>query len=154
MDENGSNHDSTNYQSEASNNQVVISKSLITKIGASIGALLITATGIFFIMSNMSDSRITKAVELCEVDGAMGIVFAEDGQSLNFDGKGEDDFIGANYSDLICLLEETLAPSTVLDSMNRTSSLMGVQDAEWDGISVSWSYHPSRGLDASFEIVK
>lgn len=154
MDETGSNQESSNNQSGASNDQVVISKSLVTKIGASFGALLIGALGIFFVMSTMSDSRLTKAVELCEVDGASGIVFAEDGQTLNFDGKGDEDFIGADYSDLICLLEETVAPSTVLDSMNRTSSLMGVQDAEWDGISVSWSYHPNRGLDASFEIIK
>lgn len=154
MDDTGSNQENINKENDVLNNQVVISKSLLTKIGASTGALAIVVAGVFFALSNVSDSRLTKAVELCDVDGASGIVFAEDGQSLNFDGKGEDDFIGANYSDLICLLEETLAPSTVLDNMNRTSSLMGVQDAEWDGISVSWSYHPSRGLDAAFEIIK
>jgi hypothetical protein len=31
---------------------------------------------------------------------------------------------------------------------------MGVQDAEWDGISISWTYHPDNGLDTIFEIVK
>jgi hypothetical protein len=31
---------------------------------------------------------------------------------------------------------------------------MGVQDADWDGISISWTYHPDRGMDSNFEIVK
>lgn len=38
--------------------------------------------------------------------------------------------------------------------MYQTNSSMGVQDAEWDGISISWTYHPDRGMDANFEIVK
>lgn len=154
FDDAGGSLNNTNQDNEIPKNQVAISKSMLTKISVLLGALLIGIVGFFFVSANKSDSRLTKAVELCEVDGAVGIVFADDGQSLNFDGKGEEDFTGADYADLVCLLEETLAPSTVLDSMSKTTSLMGVMDAEWDGISVKWSYHPDRGLDASFQINK
>jgi hypothetical protein len=101
-----------------------------------------------------ADTRFMDALTLCEVIDASGITLAEDGQSLNFNGKGDEDLFGGDFSDLKCIIEGLSAPSTVIDRMLRTSSLMGVQDAEWDGISISWTYHPDNGLDTIFEIVK
>jgi hypothetical protein len=31
--------------------------------------------------------------------------------------------------------------------MNNTTSLMGVQNAEWENVEVSWSDHPDNGFD-------
>ena len=101
-----------------------------------------------------ADARFSEALTLCEALDASGITFAEDGQSLNFDDKGKDDLFGGDFSDLQCIIEKLNAPSTVLARMYQTTSSMGVQDAEWDGISISWTYHPDRGMDANFEIVK
>ena len=134
--------------------QITISKSGLIKVGAFFLVVLMGAGGFFIFSSMKADARFMEALTLCEAVDASGIVLAEDGQSLNFNGKGDDDFFGGDFSDLKCVIEELSAPSTVLDRMLRTNSLMGVQDAEWDGISISWTYAPANGLDASFEIVK
>jgi hypothetical protein len=31
--------------------------------------------------------------------------------------------------------------------MDRTRALDGMQDASWDDLSASWTYHPDAGLD-------
>ena len=149
--------DSQNQEliSENSNRtQITISKSGLMKVGA-IFLVALMGVGGFFIFSSMkADTRFMDALTLCQAVDASGVILAEDGQSLNFNGKGEDDLFGGDFSDLKCVIEELSAPSTVLDRMLRTNSLMGVQDAEWDGISISWTYAPANGLDANFEIVK
>ena len=141
--------------SESSNRtQITLSKSGLLKVGAFFVVILLGVGGFFIFSAAKADTRFEEALTLCDALDASGITFAEDGQSLNFDDKGEDDLFGGDFSDLKCIVEELKAPSTVMDRMLRTSSSMGVQDAEWDGISVSWTYHPDRGLDANFEIVK
>ena len=149
--------DSQNQEaiSKSSNRtQVTLSKSGLVKVGAFFLVVLLGVGGFFIFSSMKADARFTEALTLCEALDASGITLAEDGQSLNFNGKGDDDFFGGDFSDLKCVIAELNAPSTVLDRMLRTNSLMGVQDAEWDGISISWTYAPANGLDANFEIVK
>jgi len=132
---------------------VTVSKDLLMKVGAGVLSLIVVLGLVFFITGNRADSRLKDAVATCDVADASGITFAEDGQSLVFDGKGEDDYIGGDFYDVECLLNAMEAPSTVWAQMLKTSSLMGVQESNWDGISVSWSYHPNSGLNASFEIL-
>jgi hypothetical protein len=149
--------DSQNQESiskSSNRTQITLSKSGLMKVGTFILIVLLGIGGFFIFSSTKADARFMEALTLCKAVDASGIVLAEDGQSLNFNGKGEDDFVGGDFSDLQCVIEELSAPSTVLDRMLRTNSLMGVQDAEWDGISISWTYAPANGLDASFEIVK
>ena len=149
--------DSQNQESiskSSNRTQITLSKSGLMKIGAFILVVLLGIGGFFIFSSTKADNRFMDALALCQAIDASGILLAEDGQSLNFNGKGDDDFFGGDFSDLKCVIEELSAPSTVLDRMLRTNSLMGVQDAEWDGISISWTYAPANGLDASFEIVK
>ena len=149
--------DSQNQESNSKNDnrtQVTLSTSGLIKVG-SIFLVVLLGVGGFFIFSSMTaDARFSEALTLCEALDASGVTFAEDGQSLNFDDKGEDDLFGGDFSDLKCIIEELNAPSTVLARMYQTTSSMGVQDAEWDGISISWTYHPDRGMDANFEIIK
>ncbi len=134
--------------------QVTLSKSGLVKVGASFLVVLLGVGGFFIFSSMKADARFMESLTLCEAVDASGITLAEDGQSLNFNGKGKDDLFGGDFSDLECVIKELNAPSTVMDRMLRTTSLMGVQDAQWDGISISWTYHPDNGLDANFEIVK
>lgn len=140
--------------SNANRTQITVSKSGLMKAGVISIAALLGVSGFFILSSMKADARLTEALTICEALDASGIILAEDGQSLNFDDKGDEDIFGGDFSDLECLIENLSAPSTVMDRMLRTTSSMGVQDAEWDGISVSWTYHPDRGLDANFEIVK
>ena len=149
--------DSQNQESiskSGNRTQVTLSKSGLVKVGAVFLVALLGVGGFFIFSSMKADARFSEALTLCEALDAPGITFAEDGQSINFDDKGKEDFSGGDFSDLQCLLEKLSAPSTVLARMYQTNSSMGVQDAEWDGISVSWTYHPDRGMDSNFEIIK
>jgi len=149
--------DSQNQESiskSGNRTQITLSKSGLMKVGAFFLVALLGVGGFLFFSSTKAAARFSEALTLCEALDASGITFAEDGQSLNFDDKGKDDLFGGDFSDLQCLLEKLSAPSTVLARMYQTNSSMGVQDAEWDGISVSWTYHPDRGMDSNFEIIK
>ncbi len=44
-------------------------------------------------------------------------------------------------------MSELDVPSAILGQVSRTNSLMRVQDASFDGLDLSWSYHPDKGLD-------
>lgn len=149
--------DSQNQESisgSGNRTQVTLSKSGLMKVGALFVVALLGVGGFFIFSSAKADARLSEALTLCGALDAPGVTFAEDGQSLNFDNKGKDDLFGGDFSDLQCIIERLGAPSTVMARMLQTTSIMGVQDAEWDGISISWTYHPDRGLDANFEIVK
>ena len=136
----------------ADTTQITLSTTTLKKIGAGVAAAVVLIGGIFLVTSMKSDNRFHDAMSNCDVIDASGFTLAEDNQSLVFDGSGKTDYIGGDFSDLVCVLNELKAPSTVESRMLSTNSLMGVQNAEWDGITVSWSYHPDNGLDANLEI--
>jgi|688.fasta_scaffold52720_3 hypothetical protein len=75
----------------------------------------------------------------------------DDGKGLFLDGAG-DKSLGLVISDLSCVITSVGVPDSVISRMDSTTSLMGQQEATFDGITVRWSYHPSNGLDISFEI--
>ena len=132
--------------------QVSISKDLLMKIGVGALSLVVVLGLIFVVLGNRSDSRLSDAIASCGYEDSSGVTLAEDGQTLLFDGRGDEDYFGADFSDVECLLTALEAPSTIYQQMLRTSSLMGLQNANWDGISVSWSYHPNSSLFATFKI--
>jgi hypothetical protein len=139
---------------ESNSTQITVSTEMLKKIGIGAAAVVILLGGIFFLTSMKSDNRLKTAMENCEVTDSLGFTLADDNQSLVFDGSGKTDYIGGDFSDLVCVIDDLKAPSTVESRMLSTNSLMGVQNAEWDGISISWSYHPDNGLDANLEIQK
>lgn len=132
--------------------QVTLSTAMLKKIGASAAAVALLIAGIFLFTAMQSDKRFLDAMTACDVVDGSGFTLAEDNQSFTFDGSGKSDYFGGDFSDLVCVIDELNAPSTVESRMLSTNSLMGVQNAEWEGISVSWSYHPDNGLDANLEI--
>lgn len=75
----------------------------------------------------------------------------DDGKGLFLDGAG-DKSVGLVISDLACAIKGVGVPDSVISRMDSTTSLMGQQESTFDGITVRWSYHPSNGLDLSFEI--
>lgn len=42
-------------------------------------------------------------------------------------------------------------PDYVLDDMGSTTALMGRQTATFDDVTVSWSYHPDKGLEVTYK---
>ena len=75
----------------------------------------------------------------------------EDGNGWFLDGKGEES-PGLGMPDLACAIQNVAVPDSVVSRMQSTTALMGQQEATFDGITVRWSYHPSNGLDMSFEM--
>lgn len=86
-----------------------------------------------------------KAYDTCGTPA--GITVSDGGKSLIIDGKGEEDYSGAEIYNTVCVLTEVKVPSYIISNMETTNSLMGRQSDEFDGIAVSWSYHPNNGLD-------
>ncbi|CAB4137801.1 hypothetical protein UFOVP325_99 [uncultured Caudovirales phage] len=86
-----------------------------------------------------------KAYDTCGAPA--GITVSDGGKSLIIDGMGEEDYSGANIYDTACVVGAIGTPSYIISNMETTNSLMGRQSDEFDGIAISWSYHPDNGLD-------
>jgi len=57
---------------------------------------------------------------------------------------------GSEYGDpagYTCVIEELDVPQSIQAQMDRTTALMGVQEAIHDGLEFSWSYHPDNGVN-------
>jgi hypothetical protein len=94
------------------------------------------------------------ALDLCGISatGTPGIELGDGGTTLVVDHKGEDDYTGATTVDLFCIISALEAPSSVTSHMQQTTSMDGRQTETWNGITVSWSYHPDRGMDSVFTV--
>lgn len=95
-------------------------------------------------------SALPDALSTCGVTAATptnGFVLGDDDRTLTFDNKGEEDLVGASTDDVLCVLGALHVPSSVLSHVEQTTSVDGRQQETWDGITLSWTYHPDRGLD-------
>lgn len=90
-------------------------------------------------------SVLEDAVATC--DPSSGATIGDDGNTLTFDHKGEEDILGLDFIDVACILDAVDAPASVLSHMDQTTSLDGRQTESWDGLTIAWSYHPDRGMD-------
>jgi hypothetical protein len=73
-------------------------------------------------------------------------------RTLELQDSGETIVIdtGSEYGDpagMNCVLKELDTPQSITAQMDRTTAMMGVQDAEDGGIEYSWSYHPDNGVN-------
>lgn len=90
---------------------------------------------------------LTDAVASCGLTRAGGIELGDGGASLTFDMKGDEDASGTTINAITCLFSTLDMPSAVLSHIEQTTAMDGRQTETWDNITVSWSYHPDRGLD-------
>lgn len=97
-------------------------------------------------------SLFADAVQKCDATGTYGVDVGDGGQSLVVDTKGKEDFGGASFEQLACLLAALKVPDATLNEISRTSSLDGVQSAQWDNIKASWKYHPDPGMNITFTL--
>ncbi|HIZ36162.1 MAG TPA: hypothetical protein H9815_10315 [Candidatus Ruania gallistercoris] len=88
---------------------------------------------------------LTDAAEAC--GSPDGVTIEDDGTTLAFDHRGEDDYSGGDFTGIMCVFTELGMPSRISTHMNQTTSLDGRQTASWDGWEIQWSYHPDRGMD-------
>lgn len=72
----------------------------------------------------------------------------DDGHTLVIDMRGQELGSGSlGATEVGCLLDALGAPAHVTSRMDKTRALDGMQDASWDGLAASWTYHPDDGLD-------
>ncbi len=121
-------------------------------LGLVIGLVVIPAIGNVAggIISATKPSPITAATETCGVENSQYIVVGDEGQSVSMDSVGEESE-GAEYADILCVLNELDVPDSVLNRINSTRALDGRQTADWDNFTASWGYHPNSGANIIIE---
>lgn len=85
------------------------------------------------------------ATEAC--GSPAGVTIEDNGSTLTFDHRGEDEYTGGDITDILCAFSELGLPSRISTHMSQTTSMDGRQTASWDGWEIQWSYHPDRGMD-------
>lgn len=129
--------------------------------GVGIGLVLGTVLGLVVIptiaglasgvVAAARPSPIAAAIETCEVETNLWISVGDSGDSLSMDSFGEETD-GADFDDIFCMLDELDTPDSVIKRINSTRALDGRQNADWDGFSASWGYHPDNGLDIVIDV--
>lgn len=121
-------------------------------LGLVIGLAVIPAIGGVggAVFSAPQPSPITAATETCGVESSLYIVVGDEGQSVSMDSVGEESE-GADYADILCVLNELDVPDSVLNRINSTRALDGRQTADWDNFTASWGYHPNTGANIIIE---
>jgi hypothetical protein len=89
-------------------------------------------------------------------------VLADQGKTLTMNGVSASDAaaskamasagIGSGkvalpMADVQCALSALDMPASINAKMAQTDALMGMQNDTWNGIEVTWSYHPTNGFN-------
>ncbi len=142
-------------------------KSRLTKPAFIAGAIVLLATGgAFAAVNSIQNSEFLEKQKLVAsvfpdvVDKCknLGFGFESDFSYLALDGIGQEDFLGASYSEITCVIDALKMPKADKARWTHTRALDGVQEAAWssaDGsykITASWTYHPDNGCDINFKI--
>ena len=80
---------------------------------------------------------------------------ATDGSYLNIDTNpsDKDDYMDyAAYIAITSINEALELPESVLNRMNQTRSMDGIQTYSTDDLDISWTYHPNRGLEVNYTL--
>lgn len=104
------------------------------------GALALTLTG-----CAGSFDLFQKAYDSCGTPS--GVSVSDNGTTISVDTAGEEDYSGASYGDLVCVINAVKTPSYINDGIMSVRAMDGRQTQEFDGIVVSYSYHPDHGMD-------
>jgi hypothetical protein len=109
-------------------------------------------TALWFISDALtSPTKLEVAVEKCYLGLMPWASLDQDGKGLFLDGQGKEE-LGLTVDHTFCILRELELPISVKSRIQNTTSIMGQQEAEWDGITALWTFHPDNGLDISLEM--
>ena len=89
-----------------------------------------------------------KAYEDC--GSPLGVEVADEGKTITIDSIGSDDWTGASYSELTCVVSAVGTPDYINNNIMSVRALDGRQTEEFDGIVVSYSFHPDNGATIVF----
>lgn len=135
---------SSNFQSPMNGKKVGLSNPAV-KFGL-IGAGAVALISTIFLFSGGANP-LPGAVSSCGLNEDLGIQLADGDKTLIIDTMGEEDFIGTSYADSQCVLDALNIPERIQNRIDKTRALDGQLEDSWDGLSISWSYHPDSGAD-------
>lgn len=132
---------------------------LILGIGAGVvalgGALLIGLVILIAIIASLGGDDFSDMFP--ELENKVWCTISSDGQTMRIDTNPfnwDDD--GLAYPDAYYEIEEINRelglPSALYETMGETRGLDGLQTRTYDDVTVSWSYHPDRGLEVTYEL--
>jgi hypothetical protein len=88
--------------------------------------------------------------DYCRGRGASDTLdLGDDGTTLVIDTKSEY----GSVAGLPCVLSRLSTPESIAAAIDRTTSLMGLQSKQDDGLDYSWSYHPKNGVNMVITLV-
>lgn len=98
-------------------------------------------------------TAIEKAKEACIKGSTVGMEIMDSGISIEMRTAGEERpyLEGLDWSEVNCVLEETVASSATLAKMGKTRALDGTQTGSWDNYEASRTYHPDSGFNIILE---
>lgn len=143
-----------------------LNKKTLVVSGAVVLTLVASAVAAVLVLQNIERNEYLKVqnsvatvfdrvVKKCQ---KLGFGFEHDYSYLAVDGMGQEDFLGATYTEVQCVVDGLQMPPADKARWMSTRALDGVQEATWsakDGtysISASWTYHPDNGSDINFAI--
>lgn len=97
-------------------------------------------------------STFPKALKACHLANNADSQIADGGYTLTINNQGTDDASGISFENLACLETRLKTPASVVSHLEQTTSLDGRQTESWGKLTMSWTYHPSRGLDAVYTL--
>lgn len=97
-------------------------------------------------------STFSKALKSCNLTDDQDSKIADSGYTLTLNNQGNDDLSGISFDNLDCIENALKTPESVKSHIGQTTSLDGRQSETWGRITMAWSYHPDRGLDAVYTL--
>ncbi|THV22824.1 hypothetical protein [Glycomyces paridis] len=94
-----------------------------------------------------SDPHALEAAKEECASGSSDVRIGDEGATLVIDRAGAEEMPGATLSQLDCLLGELDVPDSVVERIQNTRALDGYQEADFDGYTASWTFHPDDGLN-------
>lgn len=80
---------------------------------------------------------------------------ANDGSYLSIDTNPydlDDHFDREAYNAIVAVNEALGLPESVLNRMNQTRSIDGIQSYSTDEIEITWTYHPDKGMEVNYSL--
>ena len=80
---------------------------------------------------------------------------ANDGSYLSIDTNpnDKDDYFDYEaYSAIVSVNEALGLPESVLNRMNQTRSMDGIQSYSTDELEITWTYHPDKGMEVNYTL--
>jgi hypothetical protein len=97
-------------------------------------------------IGSIGTSTLQAAVESCASEYSGYVDVLDNGKTISIDGNGEEKS-GAPIQEIACILQAIPVPSYIIQRMEQTRAIDGIQRETFDGFDISWSYHPDDGVD-------